>query len=84
MTTVTAFTPYTMERTPVEVQPGDRIRVTWFGGNGPHEYIAVEHNGEIYAALQWEIDAKRLDYQSRITGKYAEMVQAIEVVGRVT
>jgi len=40
---------------------GDRVRVTWSGGNGPYEYTMIERNGILYACDQWEIKNGSVD-----------------------
>jgi hypothetical protein len=35
-----------------QLQTGDRVRVTWFGGNGPHVYTIKRNNvGDILACV---------------------------------
>lgn len=35
----------------VEVRHGDRVRLTWCGGNGPHEYTVAERCGDLFALV---------------------------------
>lgn len=50
MTTADEARPLTADEV-ADLPEGTPITVRWSGGNGPHDYvIAVDHNGERYAA----------------------------------
>jgi len=45
--------PYLEEAEVAALRDGERVRITWSGGNGPHEYvIAVDEHGRRYAVSE--------------------------------
>lgn len=76
---VRVYTPRSMAFEDVDVRPGDRVRLTWFGGNGPHEYIVRPSAccGHLFAAVDGE---ERIDPVRCLTAPVA--LQRLEVLVR--
>ena len=54
---------------------GDRVRVVWSGGNGPHEYLVVEQHGKLYTQTEWEREHDKVD-----TVKSLDDARSVEVL----